>query len=129
MSDGKLYQKPLLNFQLLPPTGAKFLKAPFQKCSRVQQGQSLGYIWPGAWSDEYQSSRGFWMGLGCSDLLELGPAFFTWHNSRNGSAPSEQFLSQNGDSSFLWMENTTDRGNIISLYCEGEPFINCGYQI
>lgn len=49
------------------------------------------------------------MGLGCSDLLELGPAFFMWHNSRNGSTPSEQFLSQNGDSSFLWRENTTDR--------------------
>lgn len=69
------------------------------------------------------------MGLGCSDLLELGPAFFTWCNSRNGSTPRERFLSQNGDSSFLWMENTTDRGNIIALYCEAEPFINCGHQI
>lgn len=126
---GKLCQESLLNSQCLPLTPAKSLKAPFLKCSRVQQGQSLGYVWTGTWSDEYQSSRGFWMRLGCLDLLELGPAFSTWRNSRNGNTPSEQFLSQNGDSSLLWMENSRHRRNIISLYCEGEPFINCGYQI
>lgn len=49
------------------------------------------------------------MGLGCLDLLELGPAFSTWRKSRNGNTPSEQFLSQNGDSSLLWMENSRDR--------------------
>lgn len=89
-------------------------------CSRVGSGAQL---WVSALPLIFR------MGFGCSDLLELSPAFSTWRGSRNGSTPSKQFLSRNGDSSILWMENTTDRGNIISLYRGGGPFINCGYQI